>query len=83
MRIFNATRCRTLQVCPNTFSFVISLFRISIKFHRLQNFSSTIISSTLFESFSEHERPVDQVYDVGIKEAEVKIEKPQVNEKQS
>tara|TARA_B100001057_G_C22277193_1_gene729296 strand:- start:2 stop:526 length:525 start_codon:yes stop_codon:yes gene_type:complete len=27
------------------------------------------------------ERPVDQVYDVGIKEAEVKIEKPQVNEK--
>ena len=28
-----------------------------------------------------HERPVDQVYDVGIKEAEVKIEKPQVNEK--
>ena len=26
------------------------------------------------------ERPVDQVYDVGIKEAEVKIEKPQVNE---
>ena len=27
-----------------------------------------------------HERPVDQVYDVGIKEAEVKIEKPQVNE---
>ena len=27
-----------------------------------------------------NERPVDQVYDVGIKEAEVKIEKPQVNE---
>ena len=26
------------------------------------------------------ERPVDQIYDVGIKEAEVKIEKPQVNE---
>jgi ribosomal protein L37AE/L43A len=28
-----------------------------------------------------HERPVDQVYDVGLKEAEVKIEKAQVNEK--
>lgn len=28
-----------------------------------------------------HERPVDQVYDVGIKDPEVRIEKAQVNEK--
>ena len=28
-----------------------------------------------------HEIPVDQVYDVGIKDPEVKIEKAQVNEK--
>ena len=27
-----------------------------------------------------HERPVDQVYDVGIDTPEVKIEKPKVNE---